>query len=1389
LGAPPIHVNVGGAGFVDSSGVAWIGDMNFNTGSPKSTSAPVGNTPDPRIYQSERWDSPASSELMYTFLLNPGTYLVRLHFAEMHGDVRSAGERVFDVFIEGNLVLDDFDIFAAVGAGMAAVQIAVVTVTDGALNIEFVHGVGNPTISGIEVLDSVAALESDVSVLDWGDFSVGTSGEVKNVTLTNEGNIDLAISGAAFNVNDGSGGGFEATIGGSAYAGDAVSIAHPVNIDVPVGQSIVVPVQFSAEDYGDHDVDLVFSGNFDPVSIELSGAGHHPFLHALIVADPYTVDADEDGSEPVSLVGSFSFTDEPGHSLTAFEWSENGNIFSTLDDVITSFNVGTHTVTLRIEDDNSPPMELSASQTFDVVPPTAVPGAIALYYPAGGAGGANAFLDTPPADASFVEILSSGLQITSKSATIGGSPYSSFVMVRVLATIEVDTAGQYEFFATGGNERRLFLDGAPLIGPVALTGGSYELDLRFAVNAIGEMPLNVTYSINAGAPMPIGEHMLSHDETGMHPVINSMPTYGLNGGGEATTIAGLGFLPLGDVVVHWGSLDLSGADLIVKRNEIYLTTPPGTGPVEVRVETPNGISNTVIYTYHAEGSVPVMFEFTDLASGLGALTAGAMGPDGRLYVSENDGTIHAVTIGLDYEVTDVQTITALEGLSNSNILGMTTSPFEAPGVVKLYVAHSQLLANSGDCFADVSPYSGQITCLTGPDFNVPQTVISGLPVSNYVHGISGITFDDNGNLLFSVGSNTNAGIAACAMGGLNESPLSAAILRANVFRADFYGEVIHIDPATCLIDGDQTYGGSMRIAHGVDVDMFAAGFRNAQGLVFTTRGRVYATDDGAMQGLGDSSTGPNSQTVMSANVEGELNHIDIGRYFGSPNRNRGHTDERQDVYRDPSETTVAGDFEAPIATFNALLNDVIEFRSNVFDGAVRGELVAAQMNGPTSRISLSEEGTSTTAIGTLFTHSNAVGLVEAPGGVVLGIDGTNGKVTKAIPNDIAATELKVYDILPWRAPALGGHSFVIGGSNFGDLGNTSVTIDGNSAALSVVSSSRILGTIPAGAAGPNLLDVVVTVDGESETLTKAFRYLRAPAMDSGAQAHFFVNPGGSILEASTYGGGAFNLVNESTGGQNIVRLRLDSSTAIVPDSTFDPYGIAGDPVGKDFTFNGGQMDVTSYTWFNPHDDGFDTLEVTFDDFTPGKTMLFSADMDPTSIRGAAQPGPNDSGSISGLELTGARVRVEFDDGSAVEGQLFASANSETASSVTMYEGAPPAPDIAVPGLCSPQLVTDASQTVSVTGPAGYGVRMIVAESGLYLSGVPGGGFDIEPFEHNTIIQVTHHSAVIGAGGTVNIPVTLTNSETEAGYNVISAVLVDAQGNEGATSQTLLFQLD
>ena len=324
--------------------------------------------------------------------------------------------------------------------------------------------------------------------------------------------------------------------------------------------------------------------------------------------------------------------------------------------------------------------------------------------------------------------------------------------------------------------------------------------------------------------------------------------------------------------------------------------------------------------------------------------------------------------------------------------------------------------------------------------------------------------------------------------------------------------------------------------------------------------------------------------------------------------------------------------------------------------------------------------------------------------------------------------------------------------------------------------------------------VVATSSGPGSAFTATWDKVDVTTISNGASALVKVAPPEDI-NTSTVAGGSFEIENTSTNGQQITSVSFDLSTSILPDVVFDPNGTAGDNTGKAFTVDQGQASTgfSGETMESPHngvdgDDGYDALTASFNDFDPGDVFAFSIDIDPTSIKGASAPGPGESGSISGLELAGATVTVNFDDGSGFTTNLFQIPGSVSASESVVAPDLPGTPAISVPGKSSlKSKVDDLSQTIRVSGPVNQPVRLMLVESALFLPG--GGGYDIDAFEANTIIGIQELEGTIGGGGFVDFNVTLGNSQAEGGINYAAAVFEDGEGKTGNLSDVVVLDYD
>ena len=149
-----LRINSGGPQ-VEYEGNTFMEDTYFSGGNGYTNNQ--ANVP--TLYKSERTSNPPT--FSYNIPLEDGEYEVVLHFAEIYHGVNgggsSSGRRVFDVNIEGNRVLNNYNITSDVGAGNPVTKTFDIQVTDGTLNIYFsalsnVGGVDQPKLSALEIL-------------------------------------------------------------------------------------------------------------------------------------------------------------------------------------------------------------------------------------------------------------------------------------------------------------------------------------------------------------------------------------------------------------------------------------------------------------------------------------------------------------------------------------------------------------------------------------------------------------------------------------------------------------------------------------------------------------------------------------------------------------------------------------------------------------------------------------------------------------------------------------------------------------------------------------------------------------------------------------------------------------------------------------------------------------------------------------------------------------------------------------------------------------------------------------------------------------------------------------------------------------------------------------
>ena len=92
--------------------------------------------------------------MTWTFPVQNGQYTVNLYFAEIYHS--SAGQRFYDVILNGTEVITNMDKFATAGGkNIAYLKTFDTTVTNGSIIIEFIHGSkDHPEVNAIEIIQN-----------------------------------------------------------------------------------------------------------------------------------------------------------------------------------------------------------------------------------------------------------------------------------------------------------------------------------------------------------------------------------------------------------------------------------------------------------------------------------------------------------------------------------------------------------------------------------------------------------------------------------------------------------------------------------------------------------------------------------------------------------------------------------------------------------------------------------------------------------------------------------------------------------------------------------------------------------------------------------------------------------------------------------------------------------------------------------------------------------------------------------------------------------------------------------------------------------------------------------------------------------------------------------
>jgi hypothetical protein len=249
-----------------------------------------------------------------------------------------------------------------------------------------------------------------------------------------------------------------------------------------------------------------------------------------------------------------------------------------------------------------------------------------------------------------------------------------------------------------------------------------------------------------------------------------------------------------------------------------------------------GMSNADNFTFSATGVPPLAFaqKTVELAPQTAAdsaprpslLTQIVYGPDHRWYASSLDGHVYSFLLTRDLKMSNVCQSQSLG--SQRSVLSIAFNPNDL--TPRVYAASSILYWRAQGKINDAAGWQNGMVHILEPSGSSDSgnglcmkhigAIITGLPVSNHDHGVNKLLFTQDADLLIQVGSFTNAGDNTFnnSLGGMDESPLSAACLIAAIFQTGFDGAVKY----------DSTNAGEAHKVSG-DVSIYATGFRNSFG--------------------------------------------------------------------------------------------------------------------------------------------------------------------------------------------------------------------------------------------------------------------------------------------------------------------------------------------------------------------------------------------------------------------------------------------------------------------------------------------------------------------------------------------------------------------------------
>src|SRR5215218_893774 len=380
------------------------------------------------------------------------------------------------------------------------------------------------------------------------------------------------------------------------------------------------------------------------------------------------------------------------------------------------------------------------------------------------------------------------------------------------------------------------------------------------------------------------------------------------------------------------------------------------------------------------------------------------GPDGRLYVAQQNGLIKIYTVkrngANNYAVTATQTITKIKNIPNHNDNGTLNTAVTNRLVTGILVsgtaANPVIYVTSSDPRlrnTTLDTNSGVLSKLTWTGSSWEKVdLVRGLPRSAGSHAPNGLQLDSSTNTLYiAQGGNTNMGAPSDFFFLLPEYALSAAILQvdlAAVGNTTYDLPTLNDENRAGDPDANDPFGGNngknqAKLVPGGPVQVYEPGFRNPYDLLIAKSGKMYTIDNSSNDGQGDVPAGvcTNHRNEGGTDQAEALDLVGPRRYGGHANPTRGNMANTFNKLNKQSPVTTDNPIECDsltpgvdngsLTTFSSSTNGLTEYTASNFGGAMKGNLLASSFDQSIYRIKLNSAGNGVVFKQALFSNVGA----------------------------------------------------------------------------------------------------------------------------------------------------------------------------------------------------------------------------------------------------------------------------------------------------------------------------------------------------------------------------------------------------------------------------------